>query len=117
MGKEHGDGDSSADANTAAGLDVMQGKKPEQKESKRWFSLGSSAAKGKQERSKEEKEEKIADKALEMSAEMYKDPTRIQGETMGLGLRHIMYNVDPAFFDALVTAYVEEMAVRTTDAV
>jgi hypothetical protein len=59
----------------------------------------------------------LATKALQLAADMYKDPTRIQNETMGLGLRHIMYNVDPAFFDALVTAYVEEMAVRTTDAV
>jgi len=59
----------------------------------------------------------LAGKSLEMATQMYRDPTRIAGETLGLGLRHIMYNVSVEYFEPLVKAIVEEMKSRTTDEV
>jgi hypothetical protein len=59
----------------------------------------------------------LAGKALNLATQMYKNPTNVMKETMGLGLRHIMYNVDVAFFADFVTAMVEELKVHTNDEV
>lgn len=57
----------------------------------------------------------LAGKALYLATQMYKEPTGVLNETMGLGLRHIMYNVSVEFFAGFVTALVEELKVHTND--
>jgi hemoglobin-like flavoprotein len=59
----------------------------------------------------------LAGKSLNLATQMYKDPTNTMKETMGLGLRHIMYNVDTGFFADFVTALVEELKCHTNDEV
>lgn len=57
----------------------------------------------------------LAFKGLELSAMMYKEPTRVVNEVASLGIRHIMYMVSVEYFEPLVNAYVEELRNHTTD--
>mmetsp|Transcript_23567 Transcript_23567/g.42567 ORF Transcript_23567/g.42567 Transcript_23567/m.42567 type:complete len:1226 (-) Transcript_23567:316-3993(-) len=49
----------------------------------------------------------IADKILEMTLDMYKEPKRMVDDISALGLRHVGYGIPTEFFSPFVTACVE----------
>jgi len=57
----------------------------------------------------------LANRSLDLSAQMYKEPTRVMNEVQSLGLRHIMYNIPVAYFEPFVQGIVDEIACFTDD--
>jgi len=57
----------------------------------------------------------LAGKSLELSMQMYKEPTRVMNEVTSLGLRHIMYNIPTAYFEPFVQGIVDEIRCFTDD--
>jgi len=53
---------------------------------------------------------------LVKAMEMYREPARQYDDTIGLGLKHIMYNIPVEFFEPFVCAIIEELKETTTDA-
>lgn len=56
----------------------------------------------------------IADKVVEMTTEMFKDPKRLVEDISALGLRHVGYGIPTEFFAPFVSAAVD--AVKTMEA-
>jgi len=54
-------------------------------------------------------------KGLIMAMNMYREPARQYDDTIGLGLKHIMYNIPVEFFEPFVCAIIEELKDNTTD--
>eukprot|EP00930_Biecheleria_cincta_P053684 TRINITY_DN3929_c0_g1_i1.p1 TRINITY_DN3929_c0_g1~~TRINITY_DN3929_c0_g1_i1.p1 ORF type:complete len:1171 (-),score=241.12 TRINITY_DN3929_c0_g1_i1:233-3745(-) len=57
----------------------------------------------------------IADKILDMSLDMYKEPTRMADDISALGLRHVGYGIPTEFFGPFVTGCVEVARELTGD--
>jgi len=59
----------------------------------------------------------IADKACQMTLDMYKDPKRMVEEISALGLRHVGYGIPTDLFGAFVTGCVQVVRILTKDEV
>eukprot|EP00927_Polykrikos_kofoidii_P006965 TRINITY_DN12832_c0_g1_i1.p1 TRINITY_DN12832_c0_g1~~TRINITY_DN12832_c0_g1_i1.p1 ORF type:complete len:1689 (-),score=245.76 TRINITY_DN12832_c0_g1_i1:41-5026(-) len=59
----------------------------------------------------------IAEKILQMSVEVYKDPWHVTDELFAVGLRHVGYGAPTEFFGSFVTANVEVIASFAEDPV
>eukprot|EP00930_Biecheleria_cincta_P042504 TRINITY_DN29251_c0_g1_i1.p1 TRINITY_DN29251_c0_g1~~TRINITY_DN29251_c0_g1_i1.p1 ORF type:complete len:1177 (+),score=268.20 TRINITY_DN29251_c0_g1_i1:131-3661(+) len=59
----------------------------------------------------------IADRVLEFTTELFRDPWQMVDNISALGLRHVGYGVPTDFFGAFVTACVEVIQTATTDPV
>lgn len=59
----------------------------------------------------------LAANTLDLSVEMYKDPTRTEQVVTSLGLRHIMYNIEAEYFVPFVESIVSEFAMFAQDPV
>ncbi|CAE8734530.1 unnamed protein product, partial [Polarella glacialis] len=57
----------------------------------------------------------IADKVVEMTLEMYRDPKKVVEDISALGLRHVGYGVPTEFFAPFVSGAVELIRTMTTD--
>jgi len=57
----------------------------------------------------------LADKVVEMTIEMYKDPRKMVEEISALGLRHVGYGVPTEFFAPYVSGAVEAVRTMTKD--
>jgi len=57
----------------------------------------------------------LAQKGLDMTLQMYTDPTQTVKDAQSLGLRHIMYSVKNGFFEDFVNSIVEEIRSRYPD--
>mmetsp|Transcript_127272 Transcript_127272/g.407038 ORF Transcript_127272/g.407038 Transcript_127272/m.407038 type:complete len:350 (+) Transcript_127272:354-1403(+) len=55
-------------------------------------------------------------RAIEMSGEIYQDPVRLINDTLSLGLRHIMYQVNTQYFEPFVFCMLEEGPERSSSA-
>ncbi|CAE8726834.1 unnamed protein product, partial [Polarella glacialis] len=58
----------------------------------------------------------IADKIVEMTLEMYRDPKKVVEDISALGLRHVGYGIPTEFFAPFVSGAVEVIGTMTTDA-
>ncbi|CAE8622519.1 unnamed protein product [Polarella glacialis] len=58
----------------------------------------------------------IADKVVEMTIEMYRDPKKMVEDISALGLRHVGYGIPTEFFAPFVSGNVEVIRSMTTDA-
>jgi len=59
----------------------------------------------------------IARMAIQFSAKIYGEPTKMKAEMQELGLKHIFHRVDPKYFPVFVTCMDEEIKSRTEDSV
>lgn len=59
----------------------------------------------------------IADRVLEFTTELFREPWQMVTNISALGLRHVGYGVKTEFFPAFVTACVEVMQTATADAI
>jgi len=57
----------------------------------------------------------IADKVVEMTLEMYREPRRMVEDISALGLRHVGYAIPTEFFAPFVSGAVEVVRTMTTD--
>ncbi|CAE8599594.1 unnamed protein product, partial [Polarella glacialis] len=57
----------------------------------------------------------IADKVVEMTIEMYRDPKKMVEDISALGLRHVGYGIPTEFFAPYVSGAVEVVRTMTTD--
>jgi len=58
----------------------------------------------------------IADRVMQMTLEIYKDPVKMVDDISAVGLRHVGYGIPTEFFGPFVTSCVEVLASVTTDA-
>lgn len=54
----------------------------------------------------------IVSRALEMSMEIYQEPTRLANDVTSLGIRHIMWNIPTTFFEPFLQAMLDECLFR-----
>jgi len=57
----------------------------------------------------------IADRVMQMTLEIYKDPVKMVDDISAVGLRHVGYGIPTEFFGPFVTSCVEVLASVTTD--
>ncbi|CAE8659910.1 unnamed protein product [Polarella glacialis] len=57
----------------------------------------------------------IADKIVEMTIEIYRDPVKMVEDISALGLRHVGYGIPTEFFAPFVSGAVEVVRLMTTD--
>lgn len=57
----------------------------------------------------------IADRVLEFTTELFREPWQMVNNLSALGLRHVGYGIPTDYFPAFVTACVEVMQTTTTD--
>eukprot|EP00931_Biecheleriopsis_adriatica_P123585 TRINITY_DN9863_c1_g2_i1.p1 TRINITY_DN9863_c1_g2~~TRINITY_DN9863_c1_g2_i1.p1 ORF type:complete len:1199 (+),score=285.59 TRINITY_DN9863_c1_g2_i1:71-3667(+) len=57
----------------------------------------------------------IADKILEMTLDMYKEPRRMVDDISALGLRHVGYGIPTEFFSPFVTGCIQVVRELTSD--
>jgi len=57
----------------------------------------------------------IADKVVEMTIEMFRDPKKMVEDISALGLRHVGYGIPTEFFAPFVSGAVEAVRTMTTD--
>ncbi|CAE8700428.1 unnamed protein product [Polarella glacialis] len=57
----------------------------------------------------------IADRVVEMTIEMYRDPKKLVEDISALGLRHVGYGIPTEFFAPYVSGAVEVVRTMTTD--
>jgi hypothetical protein len=57
----------------------------------------------------------IADRVLQMTIELYRDPVKMVDDISALGLRHVGYAIPTELFSPFVTACVEVLQTVTTD--
>jgi hypothetical protein len=57
----------------------------------------------------------IADRIIQMTLEIHKDPKKIVDDVSALGLRHVGYAIPTEFFNPFVSACVEIFQTITTD--
>eukprot|EP00927_Polykrikos_kofoidii_P056761 TRINITY_DN5083_c0_g2_i1.p1 TRINITY_DN5083_c0_g2~~TRINITY_DN5083_c0_g2_i1.p1 ORF type:complete len:393 (+),score=103.36 TRINITY_DN5083_c0_g2_i1:78-1256(+) len=57
----------------------------------------------------------IARKALEFTMQMYAEPSQVRDQVTALGLKHIMYMVQPHMFSLFVQSADQEVRLRTDD--
>ena len=58
---------------------------------------------------------RIADKIVEMTIEMYREPRKMVEDISALGLRHVGYAIPTEFFAPFVSGAVEVVRTMTTD--
>ena len=59
----------------------------------------------------------IADRIIDMTLEIYRDPVKMVDDVSALGLRHVGYAIPTEFFGPFVSACVEVLMTYTDDAV